>query len=917
MLLLGRIHKIFGNPQPIKNPYKTFLMKTPYPTLAFLLTCFLISYSTVQAQPCGCTDCPLPLNDNATLQSAIEVLVDGPNDLGDCPLEQVCLTIEHTWIGDLSVSLISPSGVHYLVMADANNNFGGCGSDGDNIDICIETGTGNPLTNNTEYICNGSPADCLTGNWTLPCGGVTDPVSGALQAPNCDLDDFNVPGAAANGVWTLVVNDLCAADIGFLMDWSLSFACGEINCESVDPPEPIVPGTGINGCAEAPILCGESELDLITGTLSPTGVGIVPPQFCGSAENYHWYGFVAGSPTISLEIIPSNCAGTPNGSGLQAMMFGTDDCENFEAVSDCESPGVAIPIILNALVIPGNTYYVMIDGWAGDECAYELNLLEGQSACTPITFTSNCAGDTAFISLTTPPEGDCTLDWTVDASVVEILSGQGSSNLEIAWIADGPTNICVTSDPDCPDIIDLCYEVVVQPVDTTQVTLELCPGTFVEFNSEIYTEAGEYLVELEQFGCNSYVELTIELLPEPVLVDEGMSILCYPNCLEFYGETYCESGLINQIASSACDSLFQIDLTILRAEPEITVLQEFPCSFNPIPGILDASNSLLEGPPDALIEYLWEGPGILSDPTEIEVEINQAGIYSLSLTITYEGVTCTQSATLQIEEVDYGSSLEETICEGETFELNGTAYNTAGIYTQELSTTNGCDSLVTLDLTVVETETQETSFFLCPGDTIQWNGLTLSETGTYSTLLEIPGTSCTDTSILNLIVTSAITLDNVEILPDNGSNQGAIYPTFTNGVPPYSYAWSTGDTGAELTELSIGDYAVTVTDNLGCAQVFAFTVGFLSGTQGAALTQDLRIRPNPVGTSGDLWLELLLPVTVSPVIRLYHTNGREVPVVVEEVQQGEWRLRAPQAAGLYLLSVEANGHQWIRKIIVQ
>jgi hypothetical protein len=43
-----------------------------------------------------------------------------------------------------------------------------------------------------------------------------------------------------------------------------------------------------------------------------------------------------------------------------------------------------------------------------------------------------------------------------------------------------------------------------------------------------------------------------------------------------------------------------------------------------------------------------------------------------------------------------------------------------------------------------------------------------------------------------------------------------------NGFEPYSYAWSSGDTTAEVTTLATGEYSVTVTDRIGC--VFTETV---------------------------------------------------------------------------------------------
>lgn len=141
-----------------------------------------------------------------------------------------------------------------MVMADLNNNFGGCGNNSDNINVCIDVGTGNPLTNNTEYVCNGPPGTCLVGNWTMPCGGVVDPVTNAQQAPNCNLNDFNLPGQPANGTWTLTVNDICSQDIGFLQNWSLTFACGADDCFTCAANAGNLNQPNVMGCIGSPAL---------------------------------------------------------------------------------------------------------------------------------------------------------------------------------------------------------------------------------------------------------------------------------------------------------------------------------------------------------------------------------------------------------------------------------------------------------------------------------------------------------------------------------------------------------------------------------------------------------------------------------------------------------------------------------------
>jgi hypothetical protein len=70
-----------------------------------------------------------------------------------------------------------------------------------------------------------------------------------------------------------------------------------------------------------------------------------------------------------------------------------------------------------------------------------------------------------------------------------------------------------------------------------------------------------------------------------------------------------------------------------------------------------------------------------------------------------------------------------------------------------------------------------------------------------------------------------ITIKSVELSRDCAGSDLAVTATATGdsataaatgGVPPYSYAWSNGATGATATGLADGEYTVTVTDDNGC-----------------------------------------------------------------------------------------------------
>ncbi len=59
------------------------------------------------------------------------------------------------------------------------------------------------------------------------------------------------------------------------------------------------------------------------------------------------------------------------------------------------------------------------------------------------------------------------------------------------------------------------------------------------------------------------------------------------------------------------------------------------------------------------------------------------------------------SDPIRVEVVPVEFQIADTICDGLTFDLGGIQYGQTGIYTQQLTASNGCDSIVTLNLIIV------------------------------------------------------------------------------------------------------------------------------------------------------------------------------------------------------------------------
>jgi len=77
-------------------------------------------------------------------------------------------------------------------------------------------------------------------------------------------------------------------------------------------------------------------------------------------------------------------------------------------------------------------------------------------------------------------------------------------------------------------------------------------------------------------------------------------------------------------------------------------------------------------------------------------------------------------------------NLSQEICEGDTFFFGSQVLVAGGTYTQNLSTAEGCDSIINLNLTVNDTFNVVDSAFICQGQSLVFGSQTLDSSGVYT-----------------------------------------------------------------------------------------------------------------------------------------------------------------------------------------
>ena len=168
-------------------------------------------------------------------------------------------------------------------------------------------------------------------------------------------------------------------------------------------------------------------------------------------------------------------------------------------------------------------------------------------------------------------------------------------------------------------------------------------------------------------------------------------------------------------------------------------------------------------------------------------------------------------------------------------------------------------------------------------------------------------------------ISPEIILTNSIITKDDGNNTGSIEIAFEGGTPPYLAEWDNGALGVIITNLSFGDYTVTITDVKGCTGVFSFTVELETATiSHFEKNLNLNISPNPFSVTTQLNYEL----SSSHQVRIDILNSRGQ--LIENLFAGDqfpgtysldWKAKN-HAVGIYYFKIQIDEKLFVEKTVL-
>jgi subtilisin-like proprotein convertase family protein len=200
----------------------------------------------------------------------------------------VCMSMEHSYLGDLQIELICPNGQTMILKSYAD------GGSGTYLGSPIDDVTSGPGTGST-YCFTPSASTLMVNGGTVTAGS---PSGNSIIAGNyMPTQPFtNLIGCPLNGAWTIRVTDNLSADDGYIFNWDVNFNNALVSAPSFTPT---IVSQGWQAAT------GLTSTGATTATVIPTATG-TPCYTYSVTDNF-------GCTYTNPQCITVNCSVLPVG----------------------------------------------------------------------------------------------------------------------------------------------------------------------------------------------------------------------------------------------------------------------------------------------------------------------------------------------------------------------------------------------------------------------------------------------------------------------------------------------------------------------------------------------------------------------------------------------------------------------------
>lgn len=284
----------------------------------------------------------------------------------------------------------------------------------------------------------------------------------------------------------------------------------------------------------------------------------------------------------------------------------------------------------------------------------------------------------------------------------------------------------------------------------------ICDGEFFTVGLVTYSQTGVYTDTIGSVGgCDSIVvtDLTVVMEDTVVLVQN----ICDGSSFTVGSSTYWQTGTYWDVLTSVagCDSTVQLELNVLTdldtteyhhlcQGDQWSWVQGFYQTY-PDTGVfsIDFPEWTPEGCAYTRTVSLIVHPAYDTTITATicDGESFSVGTYTHTQTGVYQDVFPIEYGCDSIVNVNLtvlpspDTTFFGQICNGDSFTVGTQTYTSSGVYYQHFTAANGCDSTVTVDLTVIDEAPFVINQSICDGDSFTVGSSTYTTPGTYTDVL--------------------------------------------------------------------------------------------------------------------------------------------------------------------------------------